>query len=338
MVASVEPFGVGAFQLATKYWTATERNTLLPRDRRDDSLEPRDVVRRVRSLLLGAGLGAVFSPRSAGAKTQNARLRRPSTRSRRSQRQRRNRLRCAPTSSRVTTRAIAARRCSRWPASTWRRVPQPGVLRAARHRRSSTPIGGLWYAGEVYGNTIYPVTRVMIETLTGLHALPADRRDLLRGRAGLARPRTCACTRSSTPRPAPDWAFVAAEDVAIALVLLATIAASTLAALLVQLLKGYTNFELGKYLALVRAALDRGHGPDGGARGVHPDARAAQVRRLARDAAFIVAQIALAKLGFEHNLYQYAGGSDSAAVGHERRRATSRIPRRGSACTGLRSR
>ena len=44
-----------------------------------------------------------------------------------------------------------------------------------------------------------------------------------------------------------------------------------------------------------------------GARGVHPDAGAAQVRRLAGDAAVIVAQIALAKLGFEHNLYQYAG-------------------------------
>ena len=42
-------------------------------------------------------------------------------------------------------------------------------------------LASLWYADEFYGNTIYPVTRVMIESAAGLvHDHPADHRDLLR--------------------------------------------------------------------------------------------------------------------------------------------------------------
>ena len=48
--------------------------------------------------------------------------------------------------------------------------------------------------------------------------------------------------------PAPDWAFVVPKILAISIVLFATLAASVLAAIAVQALKGYFDFEIGKYL------------------------------------------------------------------------------------------
>ena len=48
--------------------------------------------------------------------------------------------------------------------------------------------------------------------------------------------------------PAPDWAFMVPKILAISVVLLATIVSSTLAAIVVQALKGHFDFELAHYL------------------------------------------------------------------------------------------
>ena len=56
--------------------------------------------------------------------------------------------------------------------------------------------------------------------------------------------------------PAPDWAFVVPKILAISIVLFATLVASVLAAVAVQALKGYSDFELRQVPALVRAAGD----------------------------------------------------------------------------------
>ena len=118
-------------------------------------------------------------------------------------------------------------------------------------------IGALWYADERYGNTIHPVTRVMIEALQGAFTYhPADHRDLLRGRTRLARPRT-AHARDPRRDAGAGLGVRGAEDPRdLASCCSRHLLSSMLAAIVVQALKGHFDFELGDYLALVRAAVD----------------------------------------------------------------------------------
>jgi hypothetical protein len=107
--------------------------------------------------------------------------------------------------------------------------------------------------------------------------------------------------------PAPDWAFMVPKVLAISLVLFATLVASVLAAVAVQALKGYFDFEFGKYLAwyvvpwtvtvvlyAVLAVFMQT---------LVPHKTVGWMLMLV----FIVGSITLDRLGFENNLYQYAG-------------------------------
>ena len=114
---------------------------------------------------------------------------------------------------------------------------------------------------------------------------------------------------NAVPEGAP-WTFVLPKVLAITLVLLATVAAGIAAAMAVQVFRGYTRFELANYFFwyVVPWTID--------------------VTQLAVLALFIqvlvphkfvgwlvmlvviVAQVVLGRLGYEHNLYQYAAGPD----------------------------
>ena len=72
---------------------------------------------------------------------------------------------------------------------------------------------------------------------------------------------------------------------AISLVLFATLAASVLAAVAVQAIKGHFDFQLGHYLGWYVVPWTVDGGAVRGARGIHADAGAAQVHRLDADAA-----------------------------------------------------
>ncbi len=66
--------------------------------------------------------------------------------------------------------------------------------------------------------------------------------------------------KSWTPRPRPSWAFVLPKIIAIAIVLFSMALISVGAALCVQAVKGYFDFELSHYAGLVCAAVAAQHG------------------------------------------------------------------------------
>ena len=105
--------------------------------------------------------------------------------------------------------------------------------------------------------------------------------------------------------PAPDWAFALPKILAIALVLLATVAASVAGALAVQTLRGYGNYEFGKYfdLYVLPWAIDV---TLFAVLGIFIQVLVPQFVGWLAMLLVIVAQIVLAQLGYEHNLYQYA--------------------------------
>jgi ABC-2 type transport system permease protein len=297
MVALFDPFGIGAFQLATKYWTATERNTLLP------AIEGIILWNRVMwfgaaFLLLGLAW-LLFSPEGRAKKKKRksavaidaGSTREPSLQPI-----------AARTNGGATRTPLFA--LARFDMATVFRSPAFFVLLGVGFINSG---GSLWYADESYGNVIHPVSRVMIETLVGSFTfIPLIIAIYYAGEL-VWRDRERRVHEIIDASPAPDWAFVVPKIVAISLVLLATVVASVGASLLVQLMKGYTNLEVGKYLAWYVAPFT------------------ISVILLAILAVFIqsivshkftgwlvmllviVGQIVAGQLGYEHNLYQYGG-------------------------------
>jgi aminopeptidase N len=168
-------------------------------------------------------------------------------------------------------------------------------------------LGSLWYADEIYGNTIHPVTRVMIDALLGSFTIIPLIIAIYYAGELVWRDRERRMHEIIDATPAPDWAFVVPKILAISLVLFGTLVASVLAAITVQALKGHFNFELAKYfgwyvlptttsvvmfavLAIFMQTLV-------------PHKTIGWMLMLV----FVIAQITLDRLGFEHNLYQYAG-------------------------------
>ncbi len=305
-VAFWEPFGLGAFEQVTKYWTATERNTRLP-EIAGLILWNRVIWFSAAFLLLGLAWFA-YTPEKVGRKVRK-----------RDEAARAVIQAEAPVDA-MASSAPAARPQPRYDSGTSRaqlfalarfdmdavfRSPAFFVLLGVAFINS---IGGLWYANEQYDNVIYPVTRVMIQTLNGSFTFIILIVAIYYAGELVWRDRERGVYMVVDATPAPDWAFVAPKVLAIALVLLASIASSTIAAILVQLMKGYPTLQLSHYLlwyvlpwtiditlfAILAVFVQT----------LVPHKTIGWLVMLL----YIVAQTSLGRLGYEDNLYQYASG------------------------------
>jgi ABC-2 type transport system permease protein len=301
-VALVDPFGLGAYDQATRYWTATERNTQLP-DFAGYILWNRLLWVGVAFALLGLAW-AIYSRAAKGSRTAAAR---------------------APDQTDDTYAVGAVRSALLSSAKAqpsadagWSQLWALAKFDVAAAIRSPAfivllgvgfvnSLGSLWYADEFYGNTIHPVTRVMIEALQGAFTIIPLIIAIYYAGELVWRDRDRRVHEIIDSTPAPDWAFVVPKILAISIVLFSTLAASVLAAIAVQALKGHFDFELSKYvlwyvlpttvnvvlyavLAIFMQTLV-------------PHKTFGWMLMLL----FVVAQVTLDRLGFEHNLYQYAG-------------------------------
>jgi len=167
----------------------------------------------------------------------------------------------------------------------------------------------LWYADEGYGTSTLPVTRVMVETLTGsFNLIPLLIAIYYAGElVWSSRDRRMHEIIDATP--APDWTFALPKMLAISLVLFSTLLFSTLMAMTVQLLKGYNHLEVSHYLLwyVVPSTIDV----------ILFTILAVFVQSLVPAKAmgwlvmmlFIVAQGTISSMGFEHPLYLYAAST-----------------------------
>ena len=301
-VALVDPFGLGAYDQATRYWTATERNTQIP--------EFAGYVLWNRVLWTGiafALLGLAWMMYSRAAKGSRMAVTK------------------APDQTDDPLAEVAARP-EAMPAAQAKPSTDAGwgplwalarfdIAAAIRSPAFIVLLGigfvnslaSLWYADEFYGNTIHPVTRVMIEALQGAFTIIPLIIAIYYAGELVWRDRERRMHEIIDSTPAPDWAFVVPKILAISIVLFATLAASVLAAVAVQALKGYFDFEIGKYLVwyVVPTTVNV----------VLFAVLAIFMQTLVPHKTFgwmlmllfVVGQVTLDRLGFEHNLYQYAG-------------------------------
>ena len=302
-VAMIDPFGLGAYDQATRYWTAAERNTKLP--------EFAGFILWNRVLWTGiafALLGLAWTFYSRAARGSRVAAGKAADK--------------IPADEPVVSPAAGARRAAAPVAASqdagWSQLWALAKFDIAAAVRSPAfvvllgigfvnSLGSLWYADELYGNTIHPVTRVMIEALQGAFTIIPLIIAIYYAGELVWRDRDRRMHEIIDSTPAPDWAFVVPKILAISIVLFATLVASVLAAIAVQALKGHFDFEIGKYLfwyvvpttvsVVLFAVL------------------AIFMQTLVAHKSFgwmlmllfVVAQVTLDRLGFEHNLYQYAG-------------------------------
>ncbi len=292
--ALTDPFGLSAINIATKYWTAAERNTLLP------PINGLILTNRLIWLTVAAVLYAVawktfrFEQRAGTAAAKPAELSAPAA----------PRTGPLPMPRRDSATALAQLLAlARFDMAFVFRSPAffvllfMGVINAGF---------GTWFASEFYGSGAYPVTRLMVQALQGSFTFMPMIIAIYYGGELVWRDRERRLHEIVDATAAPDWTHLLPKIVAIALVLTATSVVAVLTGMLVQLLKGYTHFELAAYAlwfvlptvigALLLAVLS------------------VFVQVLVPQKfigwgvmlVYVVASVALSTAGFEHKLYNYA--------------------------------
>jgi len=298
-----EPFGSGAFGLATKYWTAAERNTLTP------VLEGALLFNRIFSLALSAGFLVLayflFSLQSGAQSGKKAR---------------RDRLAqiAAPDAPPPPLTALPKPRFDT--ATAWAQLrtrtrldmlqvfgsPAYGVLLFIG---LANALGGLWFAAEAarYGGQVYPVTRVLIPALMGTFGLIPIIISIYYAGELVWREREKKTHEIIDSTPVPDWAFIAPKVLAISLVLISTLVVSMLAAIAIQAAKGFFEFQIPEFLLwyVLPQSVDY----------IMVAALAVFLQVLAPHkfvgwglmVLYLVTTITFVTLGFEHNLYNFGG-------------------------------
>jgi aminopeptidase N/ABC-type transport system involved in multi-copper enzyme maturation permease subunit len=305
VVSLLDPFGIAPMAIATKYWTAAERNTLMPA-LEGPLLWNRVIWIGVTAVLLALAMrmyrvGARSAKTKSAARESTDEINVPSV----------------PSSALAPSTYSVQMPQSRRSMAALLALVRHDLFAAFRHPGFLVLLfigginagGSLWFADEFYGTSTLPVTRVMIETLRGTFTIIPLLIAIYYAGELVWGSRDRRMNEIIDSTPAPDWAFAVPKMLAISLVLASTLIAGVLVAIGMQLIKGYTNLEIGNYLlwyvlpntidATLIAIL------------------AVFVQTLVPSKAMgwmvmiviLVAQSTLAPLGFEHPLYLYASST-----------------------------
>ena len=235
LAALVEPFGLAALSLATRYFTAAESNTLTP------AIEGALLYNRL--IWTGVGLAAlglaylVFNFEIRGSKRRKIETSdEPPT------------LASGPLprpTFNVFTAWVQLVRRTRFEMAQVFKSPAFVVLLLLGLFNA---MGSIILGAEANGSALYPVTRWVINQLNGSFTFIVMIVAIYYAGELVWRERERRTHEIVDATAVPDWAFVAPKTLAIALVLLSTLLVSAAAGVAVQLGKGFTDLQLAKYL------------------------------------------------------------------------------------------
>ncbi len=291
--ALFDPFGSGPVGIATKYWTSSDRNTMMP---------PLDgLVLENRLLWFGVSFALLAFAYFAYSFTERG-VRRAS----------RKREEAAPTTAYVpvnVTRRFdaAALRAQAW---KWTRFEMAQVVKSPAFfilillgivNASSS----VWAGVSFDDWTLLPVTRRMINQVAAAFSIAPLMIAAYYAGELVWRERERKSHELFGAAPVPDWVFVAPKILAIAFVLLLTVLVAVGVGVGVQTVKGYQNFEFGKYLVwyVIPTFINF----------LHIAILAVFLQAISPHkfvgwgltGLFIVANQTLANLGYDHRLYRY---------------------------------
>jgi ABC-2 type transport system permease protein len=316
-----EPFGAGAFGMATRYWTASERNTLVPPITGD--------LLWNKVIWMGAAAAALalayvlFRYQAGGGVSKRSRKAAALA------------VASAPAETFVSTGQRAPQAKPAFgAAATWAQLVARTRLDAGQVFRSPAyfvllglaaagSLGNLWFATEIsaYGGRVFPVSRIMMQALSGLFPFFSLIIAIYYAGELVWREKERKTQEIIDAAPVPDWMFVAPKTLAIALVLFSTFVVGIAVAMGMQAARGFFEFRVDEYVLwwLIPQTIDA----------VLIAALAVFVQTLSPNkfvgwavmVVYLISTIVLNNLGFEDNLYQYSGGpavplSDMNAQGH----------------------
>ncbi|HEX4296298.1 MAG TPA: M1 family aminopeptidase [Rhizomicrobium sp.] len=235
MVGLLEPFGMGALAQIVKYWTISDRNTMLP---------PLDgIMLANRAIWIGIAfvlLGVAYASyrfqtpgaRNAAAEKKDAAAPRP---------------RSGPLPA--PRFDAASRRVQSW---KWTRFEMAQVFKSPAFfvllaLGIVNALGSLVFAGEQADYTVLPVTNIMIAALNGAFTIIPLIVAIYYAGELVWRERDRRTHEIFDACPVPDWAFVVPKVAAISLVLTAMLVISVFVAAAVQAFHGYFKFEWTHY-------------------------------------------------------------------------------------------
>lgn len=313
LLAWVDPFGSGAFEQVTRYWTPAERNTrLIPLE--GVFLWSRLAWIGIGVLVLGLSL-ALFRRSARGAKATGLDRARAAAEVR-------------PAGSFAVGKLPSASRG--WSANWARLVALTGFEMSLVFKSIAYGIlvllaitfGGmtLFLTDQLYGAPVVLVTRKVIELLTGAFGLISMIIAIYYSGEMVWRDRDRKVHEIIDSTPTPDWVLMLPKVFALALVLGSTLVVGMLTGMAVQAYKGVTDFEIGKYvmwyvlpgmldmtLLAVLAIFVQALSPN-------------KFVGWAIMVVYMISTISLRMLGFDHVLYRYSSSiptplSDMNGVG-----------------------
>ncbi|WP_114951761.1 ABC transporter permease/M1 family aminopeptidase [Sphingosinicella terrae] len=242
--AFTEPFGIAAYAQVARYWTAAERNALVP-DFAGFILWNRLVWTGIALLFLAVAYWTFRFAEKGLSRRQQRKARKEAAI---------ERALAAeppplagtlppPAENGASARARFLAR-TRFEMRQVFRSPAFPVLLALGLFNSVT---ALWFGSVMYGTPTYPATFTLIPILEGTFSIIPVIIAIYYGGELVWRERDRKTHEIIDATPIPNWAFALPKALAVALVLVATVLVSVAAGMLVQMLKGYTDFELGKY-------------------------------------------------------------------------------------------
>ena len=297
-----EPFGIAAFGLETRYWTAADSNTMTA------PLTAALITNR--AIWLGIGLAALafalwrFRLADKGVSARKAR------------RQAKKQAKLAAIAPQtVATLPDLDQDGSAWPRLVARTKFEMGqVLRSPAFFVLMlvglfNATGALYFGNEIYGTPARPVTFSMIGPLMGTFAIIPLIIAIYYGGELVWRDRDRKMNEIIDASPVPGWSYMVPKTLAVAFVLFSALLISGVAAMLIQLARGYTDLEIGKYLTwyVVPGAVDM----------VTLAILAVFIQALSPNkyigwgtmVVYLVGTLVLGNLGFDHPLYFFGSGA-----------------------------
>jgi hypothetical protein len=248
--ALIDPFGLSAVELATRYWTVVERNARVP-----PLLGP---LLWNRLLWTAVGLLALAATVAVFRTSREGLTRRQRRRRRAVEAVEAGALAAvaAPVRGAFALPRVARRFDS---ATAWRQLAHEARLETVNVLRSVpflvlfffgmfNVVGGSGFLDDLYGTKVYPVTALMLQLLAGSFFFLLMVIVIFYAGELVWRERTLRLSEVHDAMPTPNWVPLGAKLTALAAVVVVFVAGGGLTTVGIQLWRRYTDLEPGLYL------------------------------------------------------------------------------------------
>ena len=297
-IALFEPFGLGAFSDVTRYWSAEESNNLVA------AFEGSVAYNRGLVLMLSMlAFSVAFWRYSFSEKGMSARqLKKDANRRQKEALVAPNVVSRLPLPNQAASASARLLARTRLEMGMIFKSPAFFVLILLGLTNSG---GALWFANELYGTPSVPMTFALILPLLGSFGIIPIIIAIYFAGELVWRDRERGMNEIIDSTALPNWAYFIPKVIAVTAVLVATLFIASLAAMFVQLLRGYADLELHKYFFwfILPFAVDM----------LMIAILAVFLQSLSSSkyvgwglmAIYLVASITLVSIGFEHPLYNF---------------------------------